>query len=103
EVPIDPASFHAIASGLFGADAQAGKLLKEKELTQGVFVTATADKSAPDQTQLTFSFDRETHKHRILAVAPASFTVGKIFIDTVDAATAKMQADAAKDPGSGEA
>jgi hypothetical protein len=102
EVPFDPAGFDALASGLFGADAQAGKYIKDKELTQGVFVSASAEDATHDQTRLTFAFDDGKNPRRPLAVAPASFAVGSVFIATVDAALAKMKADNAAEPGSGE-
>ena len=103
EVPITDAAFHALASGLVGEDAEARRLLPEKELAPGVFVDAEVDKSTPDQVQLTFSFDDGGPFHRKLAVAPASFAVGKVFVTAVDAAIAKMKADVAAKPGSGEA
>ncbi len=103
EVPFAATDFHALASGLFGADAQAGKLIKDYPITTGVFVTAAADPSTSDQTTLTFAFDDGQNPRRTLAVAPASFAVGSIFVDTIDAAIAKMVADNQKEPGSGEA
>jgi hypothetical protein len=103
EVPLQASDFDALASGLFGADARAGKFIQDKELTPGVFLTASAETVTPDQTRLTFAFDDDTHPRRVLAVAPASFAVGGVFIATVDAAIAKMQADNKNQAGSGEA
>ncbi|APR77854.1 Hypothetical protein A7982_03201 [Minicystis rosea] len=104
ELPIEASAFHAFASGLFGTDAQAGKFAPEKELTPGVFLTASAEPSTPDQTRLTFAFDDgNTTPRRVLAVAPASFKIGAVFIAAVEAALAKMQADVAADPNGGEA
>lgn len=103
EVPFAPGDFHALVSGLVGADAQAGKFVKDRELTPGVFVTAEAETSTPDQSRLTFAFDDGTTPRRTLAVAPASFAVGSVFLTTVDAALAQMAADNAAEPGSGEA
>ncbi|GAC1364470.1 MAG: hypothetical protein NVSMB47_16050 [Polyangiales bacterium] len=102
EVPIAAADFHPLAAGLFGPDAQAGKPIVEKELTKGVFVEALADKSTPDQVQLAFSFDDGGPFRRKLATAPASFAVGNVFLAAADAALAKMQADNAAKPKSGE-
>jgi hypothetical protein len=93
EVDVAPDAFHALASGLFAAGAQAGKTLKDQPLTTGVFISSAADPSTPDQTRLTIAFDDGDTPRRTLAVAPASFTVGNVFLATVDAAVAKMQAD----------
>jgi hypothetical protein len=102
EAPLDPAGFHALASGLFGEDAQAGKFVKDRELSPGIFVTGSAESTTPDQSRLTFAFDDGKTKRRTLAVAPASFAVGGVFIATVEAALAKMQADNKAEPGSGQ-
>lgn len=93
EVTLDPTKFHALASGLFGSDAQGGKILPEQTLAPGLFVDAAADQQTPDQVDLTFSFDDGTPNHRKIAVTPASFAIGSVFVTTVDAALAKMQAD----------
>jgi hypothetical protein len=103
EVPLDPKDFDALASGLFGKDAQAGKFLTDKAIADGIFISASAETSTPDQTRLTLAFDDGENPHRTLAVAPASFKLGGVFIATVDAALAKMAADNAAEPGSGEA
>jgi hypothetical protein len=103
EVPLADGDVHALASGLFGPDAQAGKLISERELAKGVFVAAEADKSTPDQSILSISFEDGGPFRRKLAVAPASFAVGSVFLQSVDAAIAKMKADNAAKPGSGEA
>jgi hypothetical protein len=93
EVALDPTKFHALASGLFGTDAQGGKILPEQTLAPGLFVDAAADQQTPDQVDLTFSFDDGTPTHRKIAMTPASFAMGTVFVTTVDAALAKMQAD----------
>jgi hypothetical protein len=103
EAPLQASDFHALAAGLFGDDAKAGKLLSDKQIATGVYVSASADSSTPDQTRLTFAFDDGNTPRRVVAVAPASYAVGGVFIATVDAALAKMTADAAKDPASAEA
>lgn len=103
EVPIAADDFHALAAGMIGADAQAGKIAAEKEITPGVFVSAAADPSTPDQAQLTFAFDDDNgNTRRPIAVAPASFKIGSVFVAAVDAAVAKQKADVAKDPSSSE-
>lgn len=103
EVPIAKADLHPLAAGLIGADAQAGKFVPEKEITPGVFVSAAADPSTPDQARLTFAFDDDLgNARRPLAVAPASFAVGNVFVAAVDAAVAKMEADVAADPNGTE-
>ena len=103
EVPFPDGDFHALASGLFGPDAQAGKLIAEREVTKGVFFEAQADKSTPDQSQIAVTFDDGGPFRRKLAVAPASFAVGAIYLQAIDAAIAKMKADNAAKPNSGEA
>jgi len=102
EVPLDPAKFHGLASGLFGADAQAGKFVKDNELTPGIFLTGSAESSTPDQSRVTLAFDDGETPRRTLAVAPASFAVGGVFITTAEAAIANMQAHTKAEPGSGE-
>lgn len=102
EVPLNPADFHALASGMFGADAQAGHFIGEREIAPKIFVKAQAEPSTPDQARLTFSFDDGVTKRRVLAIAPASFKLGTIFVKTVDAALATMEADNKQQPGSGE-
>ena len=102
ETPLVPADFDALASSLFGTSARAGQFLKDKEITPGVFLTSSAESASPDQTRLTIAFDDGTNPRRTLAVAPASFAIGGVFITTVDAALAKMQADNKAQPGSGE-
>jgi uncharacterized protein (DUF2141 family) len=103
ESPLVPSDFDALASGLFGAAAQSGKFVTDKVLSPGIFVSASAETTTPDQTRLTFAFDDGTTARRVLAVAPASFAVGSVFISTVEAALAKMAADNKAQPGSGEA
>ena len=103
EIPLaDPTTFHALASGLVGPDAQSGKAISHKELDKGIYIDTDADKTTPDQIDLTISFDAGEAFPRKLAVAPASFGVGNVFVAAADAALAKMQADNAAKPGSGE-
>jgi hypothetical protein len=102
EVPYAATDFHALASGLFGSDAQSGKLISNKEISTGIFLDAVADPTTPDQTRVTFSYDDGTATHRPLAMAPASFSVGSIFLTSIDAALAQMQADVASNNAAGE-
>jgi len=100
EVPFVPADFHALASGLFGTDAQAGTFTS-KEIYPGFTVSGSAETATPAQSRVTFAFN-DGGKPRTLAIVPASFEIGTIFVQTIDVALAKMQADEAKAPGSGE-
>jgi hypothetical protein len=94
EVPLDPSTFHALAAGLMGTDAQAGNFVPETEITTNVFIKSEAEPTTPNQARLTISYDDgEGNSRRVLAVAPASFAVGTVFVTTVNAALAKMQAD----------
>jgi hypothetical protein len=100
EVALKPGDFHPLAAGLFGPDAQAGHFVS-KDVAKGLTISAAADPSTPDQSRVTFAFD-DGGKPRTLAVVPASFQIGSLFVSTIDAALAKMQADEAAQPGSGE-
>ncbi len=102
EVPLAAGDFDGLASGLFGADAQAGNFVSKHPIENGVFVSSAAETTTPDQTRLIFSFDDGTNPNRVLAVAPASFELGGVFIATVDAAMATMNAEEAMQPGSSE-
>jgi hypothetical protein len=102
EVPFAPGDFHALASGLFGTEAQAGNFVTHQELSPGVYVGATADPTTPAQSRVTLSFDDGTTTPRKIALVPASFEVGSTFLTTIDAAIATMQAEEAKQKGSSE-
>src|SRR5262249_13535704 len=86
EVPLDPKDFDPLANGLFGSAAQSGQFETAKVLSPGIFVSASADPQTPSQADLTFYFDDGTNPKRILAVAPASYSIGSVFISTVDVA-----------------
>ncbi|MGH7286003.1 MAG: hypothetical protein ACRELY_31165 [Polyangiaceae bacterium] len=101
EVPLTPNDFHPLASGLFGADAQGGKILPEQTIAPGLFVSSAADQQTPDQVDLTFSFDDGSGTHRKLAMTPASFQIGSLFVAAVDAALATMQGDNQQTNGQG--
>jgi hypothetical protein len=102
EVPLQASAFDPLASGLFGAAAQGGKFIDKQALTPGMFVTSSAETQTPAQTRLTFSMDDGTNPNRVLAVAPASFATGGLFISTVDVAMSTMTAEEAASPGSSE-
>jgi hypothetical protein len=102
QVPITPTDFDSLASGMFGANAQAGQFLSQKPVNQSFFITSVADPSTPTQTRLTFAFDDGTSTPRVLATTPASYSVGGIFIKTCDAAIAQMQADVTSQNAGGE-
>jgi hypothetical protein len=102
EIPLTPADFDPLASGLFGADAQAGKFITKRVLSPGMFITSAAETQTPAQVRLKLSFDDGTNPDRVVAVAPGSFATGGVFISTVDAAMATMIADEAQSPGSSE-
>jgi hypothetical protein len=102
EVPLAAGDFDPLASGLFGAAAQAGKFIDQKVLSPGMFVSSSAETQTPTQTRLTFSFDDGTNPNRVMAVAPASFATGGVFISTVDVAMSTMTAEEAAQPGSSE-
>ncbi len=102
EVPFAPGDFHGLAAGLFGPDAQAGRFVTHQEVTPGVFVGAALDPTTPDQSRVTLSFDDGTASGRRIALVPASFATGGIFLLTIDAALATMQAEEKAQKGSSE-
>ncbi len=98
-----PADWDALASGLFADDGAAGKFIPERQVTTGYWISAAADPATPDQARVTLSFAKpDGSGRRTLAVVPASFAIGKVWLQTVRAAMAKMTADAAKDPAGAE-
>jgi hypothetical protein len=102
EVPMAPADIDTLMSGMFGANAKAGMFVKQQEVAKSFYVTSAAETATPDQVRLTFSFDDGSGTPRVLAATPASYTVGQIFITTVDAAMAKMAADVTANQQAGE-
>lgn len=102
EVPWAPTAFHSLVSGLIGPDAQNGNFVTNQQIVQGVYLSATAETTTTGQSRVALTFDDGSGTPRSLAVAPASFAVGTLFLTTIDAALAKMQADNAQQPGSGE-
>lgn len=102
EVPISAAELDALMSGMFGAKAQQGEFITQREVAKAFFVTSQKESATPDQVRLTFAFDDGSETPRLLAATPASFALGKIFVATVTAAVAKMQADVASNDAAGE-
>jgi hypothetical protein len=102
EVPLVPSTFNALASGLFGSDAEAGKLVDNQQIADNYYLSAAADSATPEQTILTFAFDDGTNPRHTIATVPASFAVGNVFIAAANAALATMEGDVAMQPGSGE-
>src|SRR5262249_43562930 len=100
EVAMAPGDFHALAAGLFGAGAQAGRFTS-KEISRGFTLSSAAEPATPTQSRVTFTFD-DGGSPRTLAIVPASFEVGTVFVSTIDVALATMQAEEAQSPGSGE-
>ena len=97
-----PADWEALASGLFADDAAGGKFLAEREVSKGYWIAAQADPSTPDQSRITLQFAKPDATRRTLAVVPASFAIGKVWLQTVRAALSKMTADAKVDPAASE-
>lgn len=102
EVPWAANDFHALISGLVGPDAQNGKLLSNQQVTPGVLLTAMAETATNAQSRVALTFNDGTTTARTLALVPASFSVGTVFLTAVDAAIATMQSENAQTPGSGE-
>lgn len=101
-----PANHLDEAAKLFGAAAESGQL-GQFAFAPGYLVQAATDPTAPDQAILTLSFDKQkregqAQERRVLATVPVSFSIGKVFLATVQAAQAKMQADNLAQPGSGQ-
>jgi hypothetical protein len=102
EVPFAAGDFHALVSGLFGADAQNGKFVTHQEVLPGVTLGAAADPTTPEQSRVTLSFDDGTPTPRKIALVPASFSTGSVYLTTIDTAIATMQAEEAQQKGSSE-
>jgi hypothetical protein len=102
EVPFAPGDFHALVAGLIGPAAQSGKFVTHQEVTPGVFIEAAADPTTPEQSRITLSFDDGTSTPRRIALVPASFAVGSVYLTTIDAAIATMQSEEKQQKGSSE-
>jgi hypothetical protein len=101
-IPFQASDFHALASGLFGPAAQGGAFVTNQEVSPGLYLSSVADPTTPEQTRVSLAFDDGTPTRRTLALVPASFTVGNIFLTTIDAAIQTMQSEEAASPGSSE-
>ncbi len=102
EVPFASSDFHALVTGLIGAEAQAGKFVTHQEVTPGVFLGASADPTTAEQSRVLLSFDDGTETPRKIALVPASFAVGSVFLTTIDAAIATMVSEEKQQKGSSE-
>jgi hypothetical protein len=99
-IPFQSSAFHALASGLFGTDAQNGKYISSQQMAPGVYLSSAADPSTPEQSRVSLVFDDGTSTMRTLALVPASFATGSLFVSTIDAAIATMVSEEAASPGS---
>jgi hypothetical protein len=102
EVPFAQGDFHSLASGLFGTSAQAGKVITNQEISPGVYLSSTADPTTSEQSIVSLTYDDGSGTPRPLAVVPASFAVGNVYLTTIDAAIAKMVSDLQSNQAQGE-
>jgi hypothetical protein len=102
EVPFAPADFHGLAAGLFGSNAQSGKFVTHQEVASGVFIGATADPTTSAQSRVALTFEDGTATPRTIALVPASFSTGSVFLTTIDAAIATMQSEEKQQKNSSE-
>jgi uncharacterized protein (DUF2141 family) len=105
ELPMSAADFTALASQLFGANAQAGNFLAPRAISPGIWLSSEAETAAPDQSRIRLAFDGSGSSdgmQRTLAVAPASFAIGQIFLTATTAAVASMHQEEQAEAGSGE-
>jgi hypothetical protein len=102
EVPFAPGDFHALVSGLIGPAAQSGKFVDHQVVTPGIFIGAAADPTTPEQSRVTLSFDDGTETGRKIAVVPASYYTGAVYLTTIDVAIATMQAEEKQQKNSSE-
>jgi hypothetical protein len=105
EIAVSAADFTAIGSALFGADAQAGHYLQPRVITPGIWLSSEAETAASDQSRIRLAFDGSGLSdgvQRTLAIAPASFSMGQLFLTAIDAATNRMHSEEGESPGSGE-
>jgi hypothetical protein len=102
EVPFVAKNFHDLVSGLIGPAAQAGKFVAHEEIAPGVFLASEADPTTSEQVRLALTFDDGTATPRSIARVPASFSVGSVFLTTIDAAIATMQSEEAQQKASSE-
>ena len=103
EVPFAASAFDPLISGLFGADAQAGKFITKQEVAPDVYLTSTAETTTPQQSRVALTFNDGSATPRTLALVPASFDVGNTFLKTIDSAMATMQSEEQQSAGSSAA
>jgi hypothetical protein len=97
-----PTDLIAMATGLFGADAQNGKFLTNKEIAPSVYLSSAADPTTPEQAIVTLNIVDQKNANRQLAVVPASFAVGTLYVQTLQVALAAVEADAKQSANSGD-
>jgi len=99
QIPIDRATFDAVASRLFGAAASRGTYLRDLPIGQGLHLSSAAHPTSADQVALTVTMETTgaTPPTRTVARVPASLDDGATFIATVDAALAQMEKVRASD------
>lgn len=102
EVPLNPANFDGYVSAMFGKQAQAGQFMNKQAFGSGFYISSAADPANPAQVALTFQFDDGSPTLRTIAVTPASYETGNVFIQAAEAAMAKAQADLAQSPDNTE-
>jgi hypothetical protein len=100
QIPTDRASFDAVASQLFGAEAAKGAYLDDLEVGTGLHLSSAKHPTADDEVALTVQLDTTGAKPptRTVASVPASTATGKTFIDAVDAALAQTAKVSKEDP-----
>lgn len=103
--PVDDASFVALVSPLFGADAAAGRFHHDYALQPGVLLTSAADTRTPDQVVIALDMvpvRGAAGERRPVLRVPASLAYGQVFIDTVRVALANANEVRAEDPSEDE-
>ncbi len=104
EIPMMPDAFGALGSGLFGTDAQNAQFVSSFELAAGVYLGGEAETTTATQSRIRISFNdmAPATGQRTLALAPASFQLGQLFLTATQAAIATMHSDEMMQAGSGE-
>jgi hypothetical protein len=104
EIPVTPDAFATLGSDLFGTSAQNGQFLPPFALAAGVYLSSEPETATSTQSRIRISFDdmAPATGQRVLALAPASFQLGQLFLTATQAAIATMHADEMMQAGSGE-
>jgi hypothetical protein len=104
EIPMTSAAFTTIGQALFGSAAQNGQYLPPYELAAGVYLSSEQETATSTQSRIRVAFNdmAPATGQRTLALAPASFELGQIFLTATTAAVTTMHADEMAQPGSGE-